>query len=243
MRTAVLFSGQPRAVAECVESMKLHLIDKLPNPDIYIYTSQSFPEHVIETLKPCQYIVEEQFKHRDMERAIGEFYHSQCHLNPYIQQIYGIKKVWELKEAFQVAHNLPKYDYVVRERPDHLWFSSFSLEMAGVGGNKFSTLSGTSPEPYCMIQEFGIGSEEVMKKYCGLYDWLLEHGQKRLKQGHPLCELDPGGKFNSDSILSMYLLDEMKIEHVAPVYPDGVRWVYDLYRIIHLHKDGQYKYG
>jgi hypothetical protein len=59
-RTAVLISGMPREVDQVWKSFKDHVLNYLPNADVFIYSGGYYPvdERFFEQIKPKLYMVE-----------------------------------------------------------------------------------------------------------------------------------------------------------------------------------------
>src|SRR5262249_9157973 len=118
-KIAVLISGQPRTVARTWRSMSDHLLAQLGDHDVFIHTSQPYEESWA-GWGPKSCCVEEQFRFPSLEDRLGDVFFHPPHLNSYLQQIYGWKRVWETKVEYEEATG-SRYDFAVRCRPDLLF--------------------------------------------------------------------------------------------------------------------------
>src|ERR1022692_1542005 len=115
MRTAICFTGQPRSIKQTWKTYHEFLHNNLPNPDVFIYTSEEYncPEF-FDVIKPVSYLVEGQFPHDNMESFLKEAgFYADHMINSTIQQFYGWKKVLEMKMDYELKNNF-KYDLVVK---------------------------------------------------------------------------------------------------------------------------------
>lgn len=213
------------------------LISNLPNPDLFIYSGEQYPEPLglFDLIKPVKYIVEPQFQHHDIERVLKQVgYHCDNHLNAYIQQIFGVKKVWEHKLLYEQEQGF-KYDYAVRTRPDTIWLRPFTLDMVEPG--RISTIHDRA-----VCCEFMIGpNNEDMDRYFKLYDWIRDHGEVELKPDNSRLFSAHRGGYNSDNIMATYLIDYCGIQlGNADRLPADHKWAHDYYRVMHLHQKGIY---
>lgn len=241
MKIAVLFSGLPREVEECWESIQKYLLAGLSNPDVFIYSGEQYQvrSSFFQAFNPRIYMIEDQFRHVQMEEILKRIeYVDHGHMNSYAQQIWGLKKVWQLKQFYEQQSGV-KYDIVVRARPDHLWFRSIPLDLLEL--DKISNLH-HFPSPI-VSTEFAIGPNNLMEKYFQVYDWVLEHGERCLTQDNPRLFTNEGKlKYHSDFIMATCLVGYhgmtmggnagLPVEHRCP---------YHYYRIMHLQKMGIYK--
>lgn len=237
MKTAVLLTGQPREIKEVWKSMKENLLDQLPNPEVFIYTSEEYdvPEF-FDSIKLVKYVVEPQFKHDHIEpflRKIG--FYANHRIDPTIQQFYGIKKAWDLMADHEEKNNF-KYDLVVRTRSDFIWLRPLKLDFVDL--EKVNNLHASFAPT--MSTEFAIGPNSEMEKYCGLYDWLANEGQNYLTNDHPRLAYPVDHKYNCDILLIAYLVDYMKVKLADQRLPADFPCPYNYYRIYKRHVLGQY---
>jgi hypothetical protein len=237
MRTAVCLSGQPREVSEVWQTFRDHLYKNMPNPDVFIYTSQDYacPDFFNE-IKPAAYVIEDQFRHiaiEDYLRAAG--FYAEHRIDPTIQQFYGTTKVRDLVKSHEEQNGF-KYDLIVRTRPDFIYLRPVTLDIFDLTKlNNFHM-----PGALSMSTEFAIGPREEMNKYFGLYDWLATEGIKYLTPANPRLEFPPDHKYNCDVIMVTYIEDYLKMQLGTPKYAPDATWPYDYYRIYIRHVKGQY---
>lgn len=229
MRTAILLSGQPREVAEVWPTFVENLYNRMPNPDVFIYTSAPYdaPEF-FNVVKPRAYVVESQFRHTQIEdfiRSIG--FYADHRIDPTIQQFYGVKKAWDLKQQFG------QYDFVIRTRPDYIYLKPITLDL--IEQDKLNNLH--APWAPTMSTEFAIGPDNLMALYCGMYDWLAGAAQKYLNNTNPRLNYPADHKYNCDVLLVCYIADYLGITIGTPKITGSV---YDHYRIMTRHKKGEY---
>jgi hypothetical protein len=248
MRTAICLSGlavSPQVSVplnwqeECGGSFCRHLLAHFPNPDVFIYTGQPYPadQQFIDTIKPVAYVVEEQVRHPHMEDVLRKVnYGEPGHYNAYSQQIYGWKRVGELKTAHEQATGA-KYDIVVRTRPDFLYFKDIKPDMLEL--DKLNTLHPKTDRN--LANEFAIGPDNIMSLYFGQYDWLLNEGEKFLNKDNFRLYYHHLQIFCSATILSTYLIDQMKVPVAEQKLPEGCTSPFQVYRITYRHKLGCYE--
>lgn len=233
MKTAVCISGLPREINEIWRTFIDNFLNNLPSPDVFIYSGEQFkvdPEYFVQ-IKPKKYVVEPQFRHETLEEIIKKVgYFCEDHINSYIQQTYGLKKVWELKESYEKEHNV-KYDIVVRTRPDFIYLNPITLDLLEL--DKFNNLQGNTP--LNITTEFAIGPMDYMEPFFNVYDWLIETNGSLLTKDNPHLNGAPGGLYNPDIIASVYVLNERKVPRATCKLPPG-KIVYDYYRIMYRHK-------
>jgi hypothetical protein len=239
MRTAVCVSGLPREVAQVWPSWKENLVDLWPDPDVFIYTGEEFPvgREFFDAVKAVDYLVEPQFKHEAFEREmIGIGYHIPHHLNDYAQQVWGLKRVWDLVLAREEKDGF-KYDLVIRTRPDFIFFKPAPPSMFDLGGISTFHLA-SSPT---ISTEFACGPRDLMEKYFEIYNWVINHGKEHLPRDHPLLHKMgmATGKYNCDIILTVYFKDVLGIHPVSCDLGAGCN-PYHYYRIAGRHFKGQY---
>ena len=111
MRVAVCMSGLPRDIDEIWKPFRDNFLSNMPNADLFIYSGQQ--ADAFAHLSPKKLLVEPQIRHPALEEKIRTHYHSPDNTNPYIQQVYGLKKVWELKKQYEQEIGI-SYDLVVR---------------------------------------------------------------------------------------------------------------------------------
>src|ERR1022692_2308582 len=130
MRTAVCISGQPRTVEKVHKEAVKYLFNNLGDYDLFIHSSESYPLDcdLWEEWNVISYQVEEQKRFFDLERRLKNVYFHPPILNNYLQQIYGWKRVWELKTNHEKENNV-KYDFVIRTRPDILYHNHVTLDL------------------------------------------------------------------------------------------------------------------
>jgi hypothetical protein len=238
MRTAVLMSGLPREIEMTWRSLQRFVVNRLPGVDFFIYSGEHYPvdERVYQALKVKMYMVEPQFKHVEMEERINSHgYYAAEHLNAYIQQIYGLKKVWEMKKFYEQVSGV-KYDYVFRTRPDLLWMRYFDIDEVG-GGNAMSNFHPAPPKSITMSTEVAFGPDAAMEKYFGIYDWLLSDASKPFTtRENPRLSIQPDHTYTCDIYLTTYWLDYLKLPVADTKFPEAeVKWPYDVYRIVGRH--------
>ena len=236
VRTAICLSGLPKEVDETWRTLRDNILPQFPNPDVFIYSGEFYPVggEFYATFQPKRYKVEPQIHHWKIEQAIGKFYHISGHLNSYSQQVYGLKKVWEIKKEYEEDTGVT-YDYVIRTRPDFIWLRPLKMEYLDL--TQISTLHPNFAPTICA--EFAVGPNEKMEKYFNIYDWLIDYGESYLSQSHAVWKYSK--EWNSDSILTTYLHDyhHMTIGTNDKI-PHEFKSPYDYYRIMNRHKRGQY---
>jgi len=234
MRTAICWSGQPREVGETLESFLACLYRRLPDPDVFIYTSQSFPEKVISTLRPKVYLVEPQQVFEGPEKVlerVGFFLERpHPHFNDFLQMIYGYKRVGELKRQYEASHKV-SYDLVIRCRPDLLYMRPFSAEWFDPKAlNIFREVKD-------FAMDFVGGSGPHMDQFMAFFDWLGGPGQEFLQRDRRRATM-PGQTYAGDKIAQAYLFDFLGLE-CRPLVATSTAES-DHYRIMRLHKKGLY---
>lgn len=231
MRTAICLSGQPREVAETWPTFAQYLYSALPNPDVFIHTSEAYnvPEF-LDTIKPKAYVIAPQFpfpKGVDVLRRIR--YHNLDHANSYLQEAHGCKQIWNLVEQHEVRENF-QYDFVVRTRPDLLYMRPMPLA-------KFDLNAVNAGYPNLSVSnEFALGPRGVMAQYFGLFDWLMTTGETWLHAENFRLAMHSERVYQSWIILATYLLDFCKV--AVRDIPD----VWCHYRIMHCEKANSYKW-
>lgn len=236
-RTAVLLSGLPREVDETWRSWA-NLLGALPNPDIFIYSSQYYtvgPEFYTSIL-PKKYKVENQWRHTETEQKIKNAgFYDNDQINSCIQQFYGIKRVWELKEDYEKEMGI-KYDLVVRTRPDFIWLRPINLDWLEL--DKISNLHANFSPTVC--SEFAIGPNDLMEKYCKLFDCFSSIGEQVFLNTNPRLSYS-NGLYNTDVVLTVYLYDHLKLQTgTNERIPMDFHSPYDYYRIMFRHKRNLY---
>jgi hypothetical protein len=247
MKIAVLMCGMPVSpqcagsdggVREGWHSFCKFLLSNLNDPDVFIHSGLEYPvgKDFFDAIKPKIYEVEPQFHHPETEQIVREIgYYCDSHVNSYVQQIYGWKKVWELKTRHEATTGT-QYDFVVKVRPDFIYFKPITLDLFEL--DKISTLHHENSS--VVPTEFACGPDHVMKLYCGMYDWLMEHGKHRLPKTHARLWDSPGQLYNCDLILTAYLVDEMGLQRGKQKLPEGCVCPFQVYRIMYRHQQGLY---
>jgi hypothetical protein len=237
MRTAICFSGQPRGVATCWRSAWEHLIRHLPNPDVFIHSSQPYsnvPQEFYDILHPVKVVIEDQYPFPHIEDILSRTrYYDNGHRNSYLQQIFGWKRVGEVKKEHENSTGV-KYDLAVRIRPDLIFLQDVPL--ATLELDKVNTLHGVGPGVAAMPVEFAIGPDQLMDKYFGCFDWLCAEGEKHLKSDNWRILLGGYNHYNCDLIMATYMIDALGV----PVARNNLS-PYSYYRIKHLHDMGIYQ--
>ena len=236
MRTAICISGQPREVEETWRSWS-NVLDHLPNPDVFIYTSEQFSvsKDFFTVLQPKAYVVESQVRFPDLEalvRSIG--YCGNDHINSYLQQIYGWKKVLGLKQSYETDF---RYDFVVRTRPDLIFLKPITQDMLVL--DKINTLR--TPEALSITSEFAIGPNDQMELYLNVFDWLRENGVQKLTRDNPRTVPAVNRLYDPDSILATYLLDDMGLTLPPTKLPEDYPNRYYFFQIMSRHKKNLYQ--
>ena len=235
MRTAILLCGMPREFPETWESFIENLYSQMPNPDVYIYAPSPYevPEF-FSIVKPKAYVVEPQFRHTHLEPFLSSIgFYAEHRIDPTIQQFYGLKKVWELKQSVG-----EKYDLVIRTRPDLIYLTPITLDILDT--EELNNLHANFAPSMCT--EFAAGPEHLIEKYCGIYDWLDGEGRKLLDQNNPRLNYPLDHKYNCDLLMISYIEDYLGIQLARQRLPKETPSPYDYYRIMGRHKKGEYIY-
>lgn len=231
MKTAVCLSGLPREVEEVWRTFIDYFYCNLPSPDVFIHTGHDYcVDDFLKLLNLKSYVIEEQYKHIDLESLLAPVYYAESHLNSYVQQIYGLKRVWELKEQYAKENSI-KYDIVVRTRPDYIYMRPITLDM--FDSTKICTLH-TNQGVHVPI-EIAIGPDTPMSHFFKVYDWLVETNASYLTSTNPRLKGTVDNLYNCDIILATYLLDHAKVSIGVSKLADGLG-PYDYYRIMYRHK-------
>jgi len=225
MKTAVCMSGLPRDILETYRSQITYLLDCLPEPDLFIHTSETFPDEFFAQTRCCSYVVEEQHRFPHLEEVLQRVgYHIMDHANSYLQQIHGYKRVWQTKLDYEQKTGT-KYDLAVRVRPDLIFFKPLPKEFLQTDAIT------VFDDPQYMGTEFAAGDDGLMAHYFTIFDWLAERGEAWLTTDRRRHH----GMYNCDLIMRAYLLDDRQVPvrglHANP---------YEYYRIFRLHQMGVY---
>jgi hypothetical protein len=241
MRTAVLLCGLPREVDETWRTLQHCLLPNFPNPDVFIYTGQHYPVggEFFSAIQPARYVVEPQCRFLREEETIRKLgYYADEHINSYIQQIYGLKRAWEVKEEYELKMNV-KYDLVIRTRPDFIYLRPITMNLFGDDVyNKLNTIHPPGAPTICT--EFAIGPRDVMKKYHMIWDWVMNDNGKMLNRDNHRLNHTQDRNYNCDVILTTYMYDYHKVQLGTPKYLPEFQSPYDYYRIMFRHKHAMY---
>jgi len=235
MKTAVCLSGQPREVAECWPSLAQHLLPHLPEPDLFVHTSEPYPQDFLEVLAPKAYRVEEQVRHPELEALFARVgYHSQPHANSFIQESRGWREVGRLKSDYESKTGV-HYNWVVKTRPDLFYLRDIPFDLYDPG--RLNTL-----DPGVLSAEFVAGPGPLLDAYFGFFDWLQGEGEHFLRPDHPLLKESPHAHpgYTGILMLEVYLLDRQKLE--VSTKPTGCHSQYCFYRIRHCQQAGTYRH-
>ena len=223
MRTAVCLSGQPREVAETWQSFIHYLLANLPNPDVFIHTSQEYkvPGEYWEIVQPKAYVIEPQHSFPEIENILANSRWSKASQTPelrnsYLQDLWTQRSAWRLKEEHERLNGI-KYDLLVRCRPDLIFLQPITLSMLEAG--KICTLA--SPDMAHTPNEFAIGPNEAMSKWFTVFDWLSEYGLEWLNKDHPRLRYPPHGYFNTEKITMLCLCDFYGLRLGKCKFPPG----------------------
>jgi len=245
MRTAVCLSGQPREVAEIWPTFVNNLLAHLPNPDVFIHTSQPYPvpQEYWDFVRPKAYVIEQQQPFPEMEELLARIgYCSPEHRNSYLQDIHGQRRVWTLKRQYEFDHGF-RYDLAVRCRPDLLFLRPITLDLLEL--DKINHLA--DPDLANMPNEFAIGPDEQMAHYLTIFDWLRAEGEKHLLPTNGRLQHDPKGCYSPERISAVCLIDTLGLRlgraklppEIARVHPRHTKAFY--YRIMYRQKLGCYE--
>jgi len=218
MRTAVCLSGQPREVNDAWPTLAGYLLKNLPHPDVFIHTSEPYPvtEAFFRLVRPKRYVIESQSLFPHLEAMLNRIdYNDDRHKyqNDYLQQVYGWKRVWSLKEDYESATGA-KYDLAVRVRPDMLFLQPITL--ANIDPAKITVFC---PVPESLTIDFAIGRDGLMAHYFKLFDWLVEGGESFLASSGRKREFF--GQHTYDTIMRSYLFDYLRLPVAVARDGDG----------------------
>jgi len=236
MRTAVCISGQPKDFAETWMSIVDNLLVKLPGPDVFIHSSAAYPDDTDwrRLMRPKKYVIEEQYPFPELEAKLDRLnYYAKHHANSYLQQIFGFKRVWAIKKEYEAEAGV-RYDFAIRCRPDLLFLRPIQLDFFDL--NKINVFD---PPDYMGI-EFAFGKDDLMASYMNVFDWLCGEGEERLLADTRRRDVNDYGFYNCDLIQRAYLLDNLKLPVRQILVGGQGQNPYDYYRIMYLHKQGQY---
>lgn len=207
MKIAVCLSGQPRTVNRVWKSLYANLLSRM-DCDLFIYTSEpySVDDEFWHIINPKEYLIESQLPFPELEASIAPNYAHPNILNNYLQQVYGYKKVWELKEESGI-----KYDAVIRTRPDVEYLHPFTLEFFDLTKLNLVPRIIDYDRNQCSTDIFFVGSEDTMGRLLNIFDW-LPHAN--LQFGDPWTQRLPpenvnvlAGKHCPETILMRYIED------------------------------------
>lgn len=233
MNTAICLSGQPREIAKIWQYFVKNLYNQFPNPDVFIYSPELYPvdNDYFKIVKPKVYCVEPQRRFPEVEEILRKInYYDEGHINNFIQQIYGLKRVCELKQRCE-QRSSKKYDLVIRSRPDMLYLRPITMDMVDI--YRINTLQGQSE--LRMSMEFMV-APNCMDAYFNIFDWLLGAGKDKLAEFNYRLPLF-NKNYDSDLILATYI-SSLKIPVAEPKLPHDTSSAYCYYQIMYKHKDG-----
>lgn len=238
MKTAILMCGQPREMKHCWESFRDHVYSQMPNPDVFIYSSQylTVGNEFFDTFQPKAFKVEDQITFPDLEARLNKAgYHNRGSTNACLQQIYGWKKVWELKQAYELETGT-EYDLVVRVRPDTIFLRPITLDLFDL--EKINNLH--SPHDPKFAVEFVAGPNHLMETFCGTFDWLDANCEQELLKSNPRIDRFCN-RYDCDTIVATHLFDHKGVPRAEQKLPPEAWSVHHHYRIWRLHIDGCYE--
>lgn len=99
---------------------------------------------------------------------------------------YKIKKCQELMENYESANNL-QFDYVIRMRPDFYWHDELTKTDLDQIGNLHDNNIMIVRDSYCINakwpgnDKFFMGTSNMMKKYCRIYNELVYFHHKNIR--------------------------------------------------------------
>lgn len=177
-RAAFLFSGQLRGFKHGINSLVDNLFSAFDEYDTFFYTPQEDGKELLEFITPSACIIEKDQYHRDIEnfdngiaysdaKIQSNGYELKGRLQHFYLQWYGVKRVYELFESYNLINGL-EYDVVFRLRSDFMFFDKFTYEyFEGLQIPNFA-------DHYGIYDRMAFGSPKYMKYYCSLYDNLYE---------------------------------------------------------------------
>ena len=166
MKIAVCFSGLPTRLEECYKNIKEFLDYSFEDYDVYGY----FPDvgNSKEIDLSFHFEQKEFVFEKDVHIETKDFW-IHCPIQPYLQQIFGYKKCFEM-----VENSKKEYDFIVRCRPDILFSEPYhkieQLKKNIVYIPNFQHWGGFN-------DRFAIGSPNVMKYYMRVFDFVMSNQQ------------------------------------------------------------------
>jgi hypothetical protein len=241
MRTAICFSGQPREVADIWPTFVNNLLNQMPSPDVFIHSSGPYPDAFLKAVQPKKYVVEPQVCYPHLENLLKMVgYLPDDNRNSCLQEFNGVKQANLLKRAYEQEHGF-HYDLVVKTRPDLLYLRPITLDLLEL--DKINNL--IVPDFPFYISEFAIGPNDQMDRYCELFDWFSQHGERFLNRDNPRFKYR--NQFSPLIILAIYLEDYCGFTLGRPNLPEDVKKMHRkytgsaYYRIMYRQKLGYYE--
>ncbi len=160
-RVALCMSGSCRGLTETWPSFKEFVLDNIGEWDLFMYAPDDEHAHLAADLKPKVLKTESDSPIDEQETVNGEHCILKNGLQPYLQQLFGLQKCYELMSE-HINSTGAEYDLVIRCRPDLLFVAPIDSETIFdpwyVHVPDFHQFEGCN-------DRFAIGSVSNMEKY------------------------------------------------------------------------------
>ncbi len=170
-RVALCMSGSCRGLIETWPSFKKLVLDNIGKWDLFMYVPNDDHSRLAEDLNPK--ILKKESDHHIDERNIANGVHCRLKngLQPYLQQLNGVQKCYELMNQYICSTGV-EYDLVIRCRPDLLFVAPIEPETIFdpwyVHVPDFHQFEGCN-------DRFAVGSLGNMKKYMNQFVYFHEY--------------------------------------------------------------------
>jgi len=168
LRTAVCLSGSCRMLDVTLPALEEYLFSVLGDYDLFVYTPRDEYSHLAQTLPATVVKAVPDTPLSEQGLVPGETCRLKTGVQPYLQQLYGLKMCHMLMRGYQRKTSI-HYDCVIRCRPDLLFLSPIPdparLDLDYLYLPDFHQFDGVN-------DRFAMGSAESLAVYLNKFDML-----------------------------------------------------------------------